>query len=82
MGFVEHDRPVSRLEPLDLFGEGGVIGREVAGAPLRDLGGVRGGARLVQRLTVEGGQRAKLGGRLAGIEGDAVRVAVHVDDGA
>ena len=69
-----------RLGMRNLGGEGVVIGPEISLATASDLGLVRRG--LPDRRAVEGRGRHQLGRRLAGIQRDAGRVAVEVDDEA
>ncbi len=82
VGFVQHDRPVLSPQPADFGGEGLVIGGKPSPPAFGDLVLGRLLAAPVERLAVEGGGRAKLSGRLAGIEGGAAGVAIDVDYGA
>ena len=82
MRLVEDDGGVEVAQAIDLGAKRIVIGIEIGGAAARDLGFVGFLPRPVERVAVEGDERAEAGGELARIERLPAGIAVDVDDGA
>lgn len=68
MRVVDHDLRVLRAQPCNLVGKRCVVRVEPARATQRDLRLIRSSAIDIQRLIVEGGERAQTGGVLARIQ--------------
>ena len=82
MRVVEHDARMHCAQPLELGQNRLVVGHEPGFEPLRDIVRIRLQAGQVQRLVVEGRERAQVGGVRARVERLAGGIAIHVDDGA
>ena len=76
---IHHHGAELRTQARDLRSQRIVVGQEIRIAAARDFGVVRLAPGVVQRLVVEGGQRAQAGGVLARIQRHAAGIAVEVD---
>jgi hypothetical protein len=82
MAVIQHDVCMLGAQPGNGFGERSVIGIKKRAAPHGDLRAIRSKPLSIKRLPIECGRRAQLCRCLPGIQRNAGRIAIAIDDRA